>query len=118
MNAMSLMVVLAVLLAGCASSPSYWSKPGGGEGEFDRDKYECERENRYTTPGPSTRIKTAPYQPVITMPGAPVTHVDDYGFASCMRARGWRDTDNDRPTARPTAPVPLTPDCAIRGIGC
>jgi hypothetical protein len=94
-----LAALLALGLAGCATAPmTYYIKPDARPGEFERDTYECARENRYIVPGTSTTIlPTVPYQPVITIPGEPRTYVDEAGFASCLKSRGWRETSEPGP---------------------
>jgi hypothetical protein len=98
-----LAALLALGLAGCATAPAtYYTKPDARPGEFERDTYECARENRYIVPGTSTTIlPTMPYQPVITIPGEPRTHIDEAGFASCMASRGWREMSEPGPTSEP-----------------
>jgi hypothetical protein len=39
-------LLLCVLLASCANRNITWDKPGGSQQEFDKDKYECERDMR------------------------------------------------------------------------
>ena len=73
---------LAVLLSGC--SPQHYRNrlhPEYGQTDFDRDMYECRRENSHQ----AARVAGA-Y-------GSAGTAVDEEMAMACFRARGWYETD-------------------------
>lgn len=76
-----MMVVLAVLLAvGCAAP--VWTKPGGTEADFARDKYACAQEAKV----PYSSAYVNPYGGA----AAGGVQIDRTLYNACMEARGWR----------------------------
>jgi hypothetical protein len=93
----------SMLLSGCAST---WSIPEGGEPQFQRDAFACERDAEAQSPAPRTSAKMpAPagfVHPTADYTMAPQGLRDELGTASgsraqrawlvdrCMEAKGYR----------------------------
>ena len=77
---MKWILVAGLALGGCETISHYRNAqhPSYAQAEYDRDKYECQRENQH--------------QVVLAMGGIAQANnvVDDDMAAACMRARGWR----------------------------
>lgn len=57
----ALTIVATALLVGCATR---WVKPGGTQGEFDRDHYACQQQAASMYPPQYMQVMTSPgYQP-------------------------------------------------------
>ncbi len=69
-----------ILLSGCTSMTHYRNSlhPAYGQTEFDRDWYECQRENTHTS------AYVNPYY------GSAGPEVDFSMARACLAARGWR----------------------------
>lgn len=83
---MRTVLVLGLLLALSACAATRYRNvehPSYGQAEFDRDAYECDRENRVSggvmVPGG---------------PGVAGAYVDQDMAARCMALRGWRAVSN------------------------
>ncbi len=70
-----------LLLTGCG--PTYYRNFVNPSANWDRDQYECRRENTY----PIQRHPPGPYGGLL---GWVDTEVDESGVYDCLRARGWR----------------------------
>jgi len=90
MNTRTLVGTVAViaLMVGCASPKLFWTKPGGNQDAFARDRYDCARE------------ASAPYSSAYVGPyggsSQQGVRVDHGLFNACMEARGWRLVRQDR----------------------
>ena len=72
--------VLLIALSDCSTSTRYRNvqNPSYGQVDFDRDWYQCKRENTHTKASVAGAYGTAEM-------------TTDYSMAeSCMRARGWQ----------------------------
>lgn len=70
----TLVLVAALIAAGCASFQTVWDKPGGTQQSFATDNYECERDAR----------QSGYYG------GGLLGALSFKSFAErCMEARGW-----------------------------
>lgn len=49
-------LVLLLLVAGCAANPGTWSKPGVTQPEFERDKYACLIDSKTGDGGYDSRV--------------------------------------------------------------
>lgn len=78
---MKKVLVLLLALSGCATTQHYRnvSHPAYGQAEFDRDSYECDRENTH-------QIGVL----VSGGPGVMSTEVDRNMAARCLALRGWQ----------------------------
>ncbi len=81
-------VVAALALAGCATVTHYRNilHPSYTQADFDRDDYQCRRENQHQ---------------VVAVLGtiAEADNVVDYDMAAaCMRGRGWQQVSDSVPT--------------------
>lgn len=91
-------IMYMLLILGCAAPAIKWApRPGLAGGEFDKDAYECRRENTLVHQG-------VPYVPTygggfssgfaqgMAMRNAQSgTMVDEDQAILCMRARGWSE---------------------------
>jgi hypothetical protein len=85
-------VVAALALAGCATATHYRNAlhPSYTQADFDRDNYDCRRENQHQVVA------------IIGTIGQANDVVDDDMAAACMRGRGWRQvSDNAAAPRRP-----------------
>jgi hypothetical protein len=99
----ALLLLGTAVLMGCASEP--WNRPGATAQDFYHDRYRCEQEAR----GPSTTIAVPLGSAVYVQQNATV---DERLWASCMRARGWRQ--DSEPAGR-VAPALSSPS---KGRNC
>ena len=80
------LVLLALAVSACArpAPDRQWYKPTAPytQADFDRDDYQCRRENLVTSYS-STRV-------LGTVHTIPDTDVDQDMYARCMNARGWQ----------------------------
>jgi hypothetical protein len=79
--------LLVIFTSACARErvpDRQWYKPGANytQADFDRDDYQCARENLVTSYS-STRV-------LGTVHTIPDTEVDRDMYARCMNARGWQ----------------------------
>ena len=88
-------IVLAVLLSGCAS---LWSKPNSSDQEFARDRYECERDSRSVASSVPVPYPAGGHYSPYTAEGRAMGNLgatlERVGlelsvFSDCMVARGW-----------------------------
>jgi len=75
---------LIVVLAGCATKPITWNKPGASSQEFAQVKYQCLQETQsagnYSAFGP----------PIFVAAAASGARKRQFGmFSACMEANGW-----------------------------
>lgn len=86
---------LALLLAGCTLPiPVYWMHDDPRPGQWQRDRYACERENmggECSTVGSTTAVGSPG---VVTAIGGSTSEctgrVDQALYRDCLEARGWR----------------------------
>jgi hypothetical protein len=102
---MPIVITAIPLLTACATSTRYLNAvhPQYGQTEFDRDRYECRREN--TRP----KVSSVVVPNVGTYDAGMV--VDEDMARSCLAARGWRPVTSSSPQTPPT-PAPRTSDSA------
>ena len=99
MRLLKLLLVLCVMLAtsACGSDPVSYRNvqyPNYGQAEFDRDSYQCDRENTHVVAGTMGRMVYSEPQ-------------TDTGMAArCMQARGWQAYYAAPIAASPPAPAP------------
>jgi len=71
-------IFLALLMGACSSEPVHYRNiKGGGQAEFDRDHYQCTRENTSQT-----------FMMVGRVAGTG-EYTDDNRVQACLRAHGW-----------------------------
>ena len=73
--------VVLLFALGCAG-PLVWTKPGGTQDEFARDRYVCAQEAKV----PYSGAYVNPYYGT----SASGVQIDATLFNACMEARGWR----------------------------
>ena len=74
------MITALILMTGCAH-PLVWSKPGGTQDEFSRDKYACMKQSQQRVSGAYVdRYSGSSASEVITNQNL---------FNACMNAQGW-----------------------------
>jgi len=73
---------VTILLAACSTHYRNFEHPNYGQTDFDRDWYQCQREN------------TAPSAYVNQYYGTAGPKVNDGMARQCMAARGWRPVKN------------------------
>jgi hypothetical protein len=74
-----LFIGIAIVLAGCGGPAWQWQYRA--DANFERDWYQCQRENRVLTP----------QQDLLTgAPLGPGMEVDRSMAIACMEARGWK----------------------------
>lgn len=95
-NALIGFVAISLLVSGCAGTPAHYRNaihPSYGQAEFDRDNYQCQRENQH--------------QVVFAVGGMAQANdvVDDRMAAACLAALGWRKVQQQ---LQPQQPPPVT----------
>jgi hypothetical protein len=115
-SAFAVMGAVLILLTGCATTTRYRNAlhPEYGQTEFDRDWYECRREN--TRP----KVSSVVVPNIGTYDAGMV--VDENMARSCFAARGWRPVTSGSPQTPPperiastsTAPSAPAPDEKVR----
>src|SRR5213083_2963020 len=94
------------LLSGCGTVHyRNFTNPSYGQTEFDRDRYECRRENtaHAAAMAAADRAATTP-SPYIVSPSTMAIHLNNL-VEQCMAARGWRQVKELEPPR--SAPQPL-----------
>jgi len=95
----ALVVAVGLLACGCSTHYRNTLHPEYGQTQFDRDQYECRREN------------TQPRAQVVGAYGGAGMVVDEDMASRCLAARGWRPVSPDAPPpmpAQPTRPASTT----------
>jgi hypothetical protein len=74
------LIAAVLVLAGCASTRTVWSRDGASDMDFRRDRYECGREDTWAAGGSG-------------LPGAlavaEAKAEAERGWRECMEIRGW-----------------------------
>jgi hypothetical protein len=110
----AILITILLIAVGCATSTRYLNAahPQYGQTEFDRDLYECRREN--TRP----KVSSVVVPNVGTYDAGMV--VDEDMARSCLAARGWRPVASNSSQPQPTpatarqTPSPPAPDETAR----
>lgn len=86
-----LCLLVSVLLGSCATQPLQFYKAGATPQDFERDRYECNRDVRMTHQVPPYPMFPSPVN-VAGYAGAMSAYEEDSleMYQRCMMARGWQ----------------------------
>jgi hypothetical protein len=102
-----LILLLPIFLQACSTTYSY-SKPGITQTGFNKDKYECKRENTYVTSNNYQRIYVYRGTAYSSSYNYPSSDLDKDGYHLCMEARGYKVETLKEYCSR----KPYDPDCS------